>query len=65
MSLCARILCTALCCGVSLLTFSGSAVAQRTTAVTFNAPVQLPGVLLSAGIYQFTLAKDRNSVSVV
>jgi hypothetical protein len=52
-------------CLVSLLTYGESVIAQRvTTNTTFSNPVQLPGVLLPAGNYQFAVASDRRSVVV-
>ena len=59
-----RILCAALCCLASLVTFPTSAVAQE-TVLTFSAPVQLPTVLLSAGTYRFAFIEgDRKVMSV-
>jgi hypothetical protein len=44
---------------------AGPAAAQATTTdVTFSVPVQLPGVVLPAGRYQFALARDARSVVV-
>ena len=55
---------TALCL-ISLLIHAGPAVAQSTTTdVTFSVPVQLPGMVLPAGIYHFALARDARSVVV-
>jgi hypothetical protein len=52
-------------CLVSLLINAGPVVAQSTTTdVTFSGPVQLPGVVLPAGSYQFALARDARSVVV-
>ena len=53
-------------CLVVLLAGAGSEVnAQRaTTSATFKSAVQLPGVLLPAGTYQFAVAADRRSVVV-
>jgi hypothetical protein len=54
-------------CLFSILTYGEpvSAQAQRvTTNTTFSNPVQLPGVLLPAGTYQFAVASDRRSVVV-
>ena len=54
----------ALCLG-SLLINAGPVVAQSTTTdVTFSVPVQLPGVVLPAGVYHFALARDARSVVV-
>jgi hypothetical protein len=51
---------------LSLLMLSEStAMAQRaTTNTTFSSPVQLSGVLLPAGAYQFAVAGDRRSIIV-
>ena len=52
-------------CLVSLLMNAGIVVAQSTTTdVTFSVPVQLPGVVLPAGVYHFALARDARSVVV-
>ena len=52
-------------CLVSLLINAGPVVAQSTTTdVTFSVPVQLPGVVLPAGIYHFAVARDARSVVV-
>jgi len=54
-------------CLFSLLTYGQSVIAQAprvTTNTTFSNPVQLPGVLLPAGSYQFAVASDRRSVVV-
>jgi hypothetical protein len=43
----------------------GPVVGQSTTTdVTFGVAVQLPGVVLPAGIYHFALARDSRSVVV-
>ena len=51
---------------LSLLMLSEStAMAQRaTTNATFSSPVQLSGVLLPAGEYQFAVAVDRRIIIV-
>jgi hypothetical protein len=56
----------AVVCLASLLTYAGPAAAQsRTTSnATFNNPVQLPGLVLPAGQYTFSLAVNRRSVVV-
>jgi len=60
-----RIFCTAALCLASLLVFNESAIAQRvTTNATFTSPVQVSGLLLPAGSYQFSIARDRRSVVV-
>lgn len=52
-------------CLFSLLTYGEPVSAQRvTTNTTFSNPVQLPGVLLPAGNYQFAVASDRRSVVI-
>ena len=52
-------------CLVSILINAGTVVAQSTTTdVTFSVPVQLPGVVLPAGIYHFAVARDARSVVV-
>jgi hypothetical protein len=52
-------------CLCSLLIHGESLIAQRaTTNTTFTKPVQLSGVLLPAGNYQFAVASDRRSVVV-
>jgi hypothetical protein len=54
--------CLCLCTG---LTLGASLIAQRTTTnTTFTKPVQLSGVLLPAGDYQFAVTSDRRSVVV-
>jgi hypothetical protein len=59
-----RVLCAALCCLASLVTFPSSAVAQE-TVLTFSAPVQLPTALLSAGTYRFTVVDgNKKAMSV-
>ena len=48
-------------CLFSLLIHGESAIVQAqrvTTNTTFSNPVQLPGVLLPAGNYQFAVASD-------
>jgi len=55
----------AVLCLVFVLTCSGTVIAQsRLTNATFSGPVQLPGVLLPAGSYRFSVASDRRSVVV-
>jgi hypothetical protein len=56
----------AILCLVALLVSAVSEVgAQRaTTSATFKSAVQLPGVVLPAGTYQFAVAHDRRSVVV-
>ena len=49
---------------VSLLMCAGAASAQTANAAKFSGPVQLPGVLLPAGSYTFTVAPDSRSVVV-
>jgi hypothetical protein len=52
-------------CLASLLINVRPVVAQSTTTdVTFSVPVQLPGVVLPAGVYHFALARDARSVVV-
>jgi hypothetical protein len=64
MSMYSRVLCTALCL-VAFLAYGEPALAQRvTTNATFTTPVQLPDVLLPAGDYHFSIARDRRSVVV-
>ena len=64
MRTCSKTVFTALCLA-SFLIFAGSAVAQRvTTNTTFSRPVQLPGLLLQAGAYEFSLIRDGRTVVV-
>jgi hypothetical protein len=60
---CSRIVCTVIGLA-SLLAYPGSVFAQRVTDTTFSTPVQLSGVLLPAGSYQFSLTRDGRSVVV-
>ena len=49
----------AVICLVSFLAVPQSVLAQPVTDVTFKTPVQLPGVLLPAGSYQFAITGGR------
>ena len=52
-------------CLLVLLSATPGLQAQRsTTSTTFSNPVQLAGVVLSAGTYQFAVAPDRRSLVV-
>lgn len=54
----------AVICLVSLLTVPSSVLAQHVTDTTFSTPVQLPGVRLPAGKYQFSVTQDGRTVRV-
>ena len=58
------ILCAALCCLASLITFPTSAIAQE-TVLTFSNTVQLPTVLLPAGTYRFVIEGGDKKVMAV
>ena len=58
-----RISCAVICL-VTVLLGTGPADAQTTNAANFSSPVQLPGVLLSAGSYAFAVTRDGRSVVV-
>ena len=49
----------AVICLVSFLAVPRSVLAQPAADVTFSTPVQLPGVLLPAGSYQFAITGGR------
>jgi len=64
MSTCLKTVGTLLCF-VVFLTHASLVVAQReTTKATFSGAVQLPGVVLPAGSYNFSLTLDGRSVVV-
>jgi hypothetical protein len=51
--------------GVALVTlFPSTAGAQQSTEATFKVAVQVPGAVLPPGVYQFTLSRDRKTVSI-
>ena len=43
---------------------STTTAGQSTTDVTFKEQVQIPGAVLAAGVYHFTLSNDRRNVSI-